>query len=254
LKKLKSEQDRKDKEKFKNLFVDVEKFYADLLLEIEGIIKDETDLLANTANIASILHEKLNKLKNNKVNWTGFYWLHRDGQLVLATFQGKVACTRIGKGKGVCGTAVEKKQTQLVPDVHKFEGHIACDSDSNSEIVVPIIVKGNVVGVLDIDSIVTDGFDQKDQSGLEKIVHHMELNCDWAQLRRHLSVPLDNKRREPNNRIYIFLALGGIGFVAAFLGVTFFFSSISSSQNRSSSPTPIVRTITDKSDAYLRFK
>jgi len=249
LKKLMADQDKKDKEKFRKIFVDPVKFYADLLKEIKSIIQGETDLFANTANVASILHEQLNKIKQNKVNWTGFYWLHNDGQLVLSTFQGKVACTRIQKGKGVCGAAVETKQTQLVPDVHKFEGHIACDSASNSEIVIPIMFKGSVVGVLDIDSIVTDGFDHNDQEGLEKIVRLLEEKCQWSQLTRVTRVTLIKKKPATNRNSLIMLSLMFVGIVT---GVFFYFRPnfrgmlLEGSQQQQQSP--VVKSIISWSD------
>jgi len=176
LKKRMAEQDKKDKGKFRNLFEDPVKTYETIYKQINSVITGEVDLIASAACVTSILHEELNKVKQNKVNWTGFYWVHRDKQLVLGPFQGKLPCLRIAEGKGVCGAAVEKKQTMLVPDVHKFEGHIACDSESKSELVIPIIVKGLVVGVLDIDSIITEGFDHYDKDGLEKIVRLLEKN------------------------------------------------------------------------------
>jgi len=182
LKKLINEQDKKDKEKFKALFIDHTKFYNDLLKEIQSTIDKESDILANLSNVTSILHEQLNKFKQNKINWTGFYFLHPNGELVLGPFQGKVGCTRISRGSGVCGTAVQKKQTVVVPDVHKFEGHIACDSDSQSEIVLPILSRGNLVGVLDIDSVVLEAFDERDKIGLEQIVDLLGKSLKWVQL------------------------------------------------------------------------
>jgi len=118
-----------------------------------------------------------------------------------------VACTRIQKGKGVCGAAVEKKKTMLVPDVHAFEGHIACDSESNSELVIPIIVKGVVLGVLDLDSVVVDGFDQTDQEGLEKIVHLIEASWQWDQLMRIVR-PVSLKGRKSPNRTFSYVGFG----------------------------------------------
>ncbi|HLT56248.1 MAG TPA: GAF domain-containing protein [Bacillota bacterium] len=141
-----------------------EKDYELVLKQLEALISDETDTIANLANASALLYQFL-----DKVNWTGFY-LWKDGELVLGPFQGLPACVRIGFGKGVCGTAVETRRTQLVPDVHQFPGHIACDSASQSEIVVPIIIDGEIFGVLDIDSPVKNRFDNVDQKYLEKFV------------------------------------------------------------------------------------
>lgn len=136
--------------------------YQGLLPLIAGILEGETDLTANLANTAAMLHTQFGWW------WTGFYWV-RDGQLVLAPFQGPVACTRIQLGKGVCGTAWAEKRTVIVPNVHEFPGHIACSADSQSEIVVPVIRDGSVVGVLDVDSADLNTFDALDQYYLEKI-------------------------------------------------------------------------------------
>src|SRR5690606_15848406 len=141
-----------------------EKDYELVLKQLEALISDETDTIANLANASALLYQFL-----DKVNWTGFY-LWKDGELVLGPFQGLPACVRIGFGKGVCGTAVETRRTQLVPDVHQFPGHIACGSASQSEIVVPIIIDGEIFGVLDIDSPVKNRFDNVDQKYLEKFV------------------------------------------------------------------------------------
>ena len=117
--------------------------------------------IANLANAAALLYQELEDL-----NWAGFY-LMEGGRLVLGPFQGKPACIEIPVGRGVCGTAVQEGRTQLVPDVHLFPGHIACDSDSNSEIVVPLRVRGQIAGVLDLDSPWPGRFDTEDQRGLE---------------------------------------------------------------------------------------
>ena len=124
--------------------------------------------IANLANASALLWQEL-----PDINWAGFY-LMEDGALILGPFQGKTACIRIGIGKGVCGTAVAEKATQLVADVHQFPGHIACDSASNSEIVVPIYKGGDIYGVLDIDSPILGRFTQADQAGLEKFVKILE--------------------------------------------------------------------------------
>ncbi|NMP31434.1 GAF domain-containing protein [Thalassotalea sp. M1531] len=139
-------------------------FYQQLNEQVAAIIHGESDLIANMANISAILFEAL-----EQVNWAGFY-RNVDNELVLGPFQGKVACIRIPLGKGVCGTAASEAQTLRVKDVHAFDGHIACDAASNSEIVIPVIVNNQVVAVLDIDSVAYDRFDETDQKGLEAIV------------------------------------------------------------------------------------
>lgn len=136
--------------------------YAELLPQIQAVVSGESDLIANMANVASMLHETF------RFWWTGFYRVV-DGELVLGPFQGPLACTRIAKGKGVCGTAWAERQTLIVPDVDAFPGHIACSSLSRSEIVVPVISRGNVIAVLDIDSEYLSTFDDTDRENLEKI-------------------------------------------------------------------------------------
>ena len=137
--------------------------YESLLPQIKGLLEGETDLVANLANIAGALKEQFNWW------WIGFY-LVKDDELVLGPFQGPVACTRIRKGRGVCGTSWAKAETLIVPDVEKFPGHIACSSLSRSEIVVPLLANGEVVGVLDVDSELLAHFDETDRMYLEKIV------------------------------------------------------------------------------------
>ena len=137
--------------------------YQEVYKQIESVVSDENDLIANMANSAALLHEAFGFW------WTGFY-IVKDEQLVLGPFQGPVACTRIGFGKGVCGTAWERRETIVVPDVHKFPGHIACSSLSQSEIVVPMFRNDEVYAVLDIDSKVLATFDDTDKEWLEKIV------------------------------------------------------------------------------------
>jgi GAF domain-containing protein len=137
--------------------------YDELLDQVRALLGDETDLIANAANTAAILFHSL-----NDVNWVGFYFL-RESRLVLGPFQGKPACMRIPLGKGVCGTAAERRETVVVEDVHKFPGHIACDAASNSEIVVPLIKNGELIGVLDIDSPRTGRFGDEDRRGLESV-------------------------------------------------------------------------------------
>ena len=137
--------------------------YEALLPQIKAVVEDEPDLIANTANVAAMLHETFGFW------WTGFYRV--EGQeLVLGPFQGPMACTRIKKGRGVCGTAWAEAQTQVVPDVDQFPGHIACSSASRSEIVVPIFKEGEVIAVLDIDSAQLGTFDQTDRRYLEQVV------------------------------------------------------------------------------------
>ncbi len=137
--------------------------YQELYKQIESVVSGETDQIANMANVAALLHEAFGFW------WTGFY-IVRDNQLVLGPFQGPVACTRIGFGKGVCGTSWERKETIVVPDVHEFPGHIACSSLSQSEIVVPMFRNDEVYAVLDIDSKDLSTFDEIDKDWLERIV------------------------------------------------------------------------------------
>lgn len=136
--------------------------YAQLLPQIASVVEDETDPIANMANVAAMLHEAFHFW------WTGFYRVIGDS-LVLGPFQGPLACTRIRKGRGVCGTAWAEARTQVVPDVEQFPGHIACSSLSRSEIVVPIIHDDEVVAVLDIDSERLSTFDDTDRLWLERI-------------------------------------------------------------------------------------
>ncbi len=137
--------------------------YQSLLPQIQGLLEGENDLVANLANVAAALKEQFGWL------WVGFYLVKGD-ELVLGPFQGPVACTRIRKGRGVCGSSWAEVRTLIVPDVEKFPGHIACSSSSRSEIVVPINRKGEVVAVLDADSAETDQYDRTDQEYLEKII------------------------------------------------------------------------------------
>lgn len=137
--------------------------YESLLPQIKGLLEGETNLVANLANIAAALKEQFNWW------WVGFYWIH-ENELVLAPFQGPVACTRIKKGRGVCGKSWEIEKTLIVEDVEKFPGHIACSSFSKSEIVVPVFKNGQIVGVLDVDSEHLAHFDETDSLFLEKIV------------------------------------------------------------------------------------
>ncbi|SEL07231.1 GAF domain-containing protein [Colwellia chukchiensis] len=143
-------------------------FYRDLYQQVEALISDEADVIANMANVSALLFEQL-----SDVNWVGFYRLLNE-ELVLGPFQGKVACIRIPLARGVCGTAAALNQVQRIDDVHSFDGHIACDARSNAEIVLPIMLNNKVIAVLDIDSIAFNRFDNEDQQGLEKIVRLFE--------------------------------------------------------------------------------
>lgn len=138
--------------------------YRDLTQALEALIGDEKDAVANMANAAGLIFESLPDL-----NWVGFY-RNINGELVLGPFQGRPACIRIPFGQGVCGVAAETRQVQRVEDVHAFPGHIACDSASNSEIVLPLIRDGDLLGVLDIDSPKPARFDEEDEAGLRRIV------------------------------------------------------------------------------------
>ena len=140
-------------------------FYQSLVKQTESLIGGESNIIANMANISALLFTSL-----EDVNWAGFYFMDSPSELVLGPFQGNPACIRIPVGKGVCGTAAATEQTQLISDVHAFDGHIACDAASNSEIVVPIMKNGSVFAVLDIDSPSIGRFDTDDQAGLEALV------------------------------------------------------------------------------------
>lgn len=145
--------------------------YRSLLPQVRALVEGEQDRVANLANIAAALRQQFGWL------WVGFY-LVKDGELVVGPFQGPVACTRISKGRGVCGTSWKEERTLIVPDVEKFPGHIACSSLSRSEIVVPIFEGGEVVGVLDADSIALNEFDEEDRRWLEELVGDWE---DWGK-------------------------------------------------------------------------
>jgi L-methionine (R)-S-oxide reductase len=147
--------------------------YRTLATELAAILAGERDWLANLANTAAILFQSLPNL-----NWAGFY-LFTDGQLVLGPFQGRPACVRIGLDRGVCGAAATARQTLVVPDVHQFPGHIACDSASNSEIVVPLLLDDLLLGVMDLDSPKVGRFTDEDASGLEAIGRLLVEACDW---------------------------------------------------------------------------
>lgn len=146
----------------------IEATYTTLLNQIKAITAGEPDLIANMANISAVLFNNM-----PQINWAGFY-LHKDNQLVLGPFQGQVACIRIPLGKGVCGTAALTSEVQRVEDVHAFEGHIACDAASNSEIVLPVQHNGVVIAVLDIDSPIFSRFSEHDQQFLEQVITILE--------------------------------------------------------------------------------
>lgn len=154
--------------------------YEELAASMRALLSGETDAIANLANAAALLYLALPNL-----NWAGFYLLASDSnELVLGPFQGKPACVRIALGRGVCGTAAARRETVLVKNVHEFPGHIACDSASNSEIVVPLIAThgprtGELVGVLDLDSPLLERFDDIDRQGLEKIVSVLLSSTVW---------------------------------------------------------------------------
>ncbi|MFJ7990948.1 GAF domain-containing protein [Peribacillus frigoritolerans] len=139
-----------------------EKNYELVQKQLLALIEDETNRIANLSNAAALLNQFL-----DEINWVGFY-LYEEDQLILGPFQGLPACVRIPMGKGVCGTSAATEKTLRIEDVHQFPGHIACDAASRSEIVIPLMKDGKLLGVLDIDSPITDRFDELDQQGLEK--------------------------------------------------------------------------------------
>ncbi|HEY7887548.1 MAG TPA: GAF domain-containing protein [Steroidobacteraceae bacterium] len=144
-------------------FTDKRTGYEQLAAQLRGLLEGETDPIANAANTAALIFNAL-----PEVSWAGFYFL-REGELIVGPFQGKPACVRIALGHGVCGTAAAKRETLLVPDVSAFPGHIACDAASQSEVVVPLIAAGQLVGVLDLDSTRLARFDEVDARGLEQL-------------------------------------------------------------------------------------
>ncbi|MDF2641992.1 MAG: hypothetical protein K0R45_1264 [Pseudomonas sp.] len=137
--------------------------YSLLAAQLEALLADERDFIANAAQFSAFLYTQIEDL-----NWAGFY-LNRNEELVLGPFQGQVACVRIPFGRGVCGAAAQSRQTQRVEDVHEFPGHIACDSASNSELVVPLVKEGRLIGVLDLDSPRLARFKEVDQEGIERL-------------------------------------------------------------------------------------
>ena len=141
-----------------------------LVKQLRALIQDESNVIANLSNVSALLNAHF-----DQINWVGFYlWDDQDQELVIGPFQGKVACNRIPMGRGVCGNALQQQQTLIVPDVHAFAGHIACDSASRSEIVVPIIIDGHPFGVLDIDAPVTNRFTTEDQALLEACIDELK--------------------------------------------------------------------------------
>ncbi|PMD23742.1 GAF domain-like protein [Hyaloscypha hepaticicola] len=157
--------------------------YKQVLEQAEALFEGQRNWVCNLANTASLLWHAYKSLPvpSSEVNWSGFYVLDPStpNQLILGPFNGKVACQTIKFGKGVCGAAAEKMETQLVPDVDAFPGHIACDGDSKSEIVVPILVNGRVVAIVDIDCAEIEGFDEVDKRALEDLASLLARACDW---------------------------------------------------------------------------
>ena len=149
--------------------IDIKNTNYDLLQkQLSSLIEDESNLIAILSNASALINDNM-----DKINWVGFY-LIEENELILGPFQGHPACVHIQIGKGVCGTAVSTNETQVVKDVHQFPGHIACDANSNSEIVVPIHKDGKIIGVLDIDAPIKNRFNDQDRIGLEKIVSIIE--------------------------------------------------------------------------------
>ena len=147
--------------------------YAELITQAEGLFEGERDPWANAANLAALIWDRLPGL-----NWAGFYFL-RGGQLVVGPFQGKIACVRIPLGQGVCGKAALRREALIVPDVHRFPGHIVCDAAANSEIVVPLESQDRLVGVLDLDSPDYGRFGSTDAAGLATLALRFAAACDW---------------------------------------------------------------------------
>jgi L-methionine (R)-S-oxide reductase len=144
--------------------------------QVNSLFENEADMIANMATMSALLFSEL-----KDVNWVGFYF-KKENELVLGPFQGKVACVRLPMGKGVCSASAEKKETVVVADVHHFPGHIACDSASNSEIVIPVIKEGKVIAVLDIDSPSQNRFSQEDKNGLENCLASFVNHTDFSSL------------------------------------------------------------------------
>ncbi len=153
---------------------DKKECYKLIHAQLKSLLENEPFVISNLSNTSALLNGAL-----SDINWVGFYLIHNN-ELLLGPFQGKPACVHIPSGKGVCGSAVQKDRTQLVLDVHEFPGHIACDSASRSEIVIPIHNNGQIVGALDIDSPRIARFDSTDQEGLSEVVKILEIACDWS--------------------------------------------------------------------------
>lgn len=158
---------------------DKEEMYELLYKQMETILDGETDVIANLSNASALMNEAL-----QQINWVGFY-LMKDKKLILGPFQGKLACIHIPLGRGVCGTAAATRELQLVKNVHEFPGHIACDSASNSEIVIPMVVGEQLIGVLDIDSPELNRFDETDAYYLKKIAGLIVAGCQWNTCGRY---------------------------------------------------------------------
>ena len=150
--------------------------YREIGVQLQGLFSGERNGLANAANMCALLYQML-----PDVNWVGYYFL-QDGELVLGPFQGKVACVRIALGRGVCGTAAANREILLVPDVNEFPGHIACDAASRSEIVLPLVQNGRLLGVLDLDSPSLARFDQQDRAGLAAAAELLLKSSDLSRL------------------------------------------------------------------------
>lgn len=159
-----------------------DQFYADLNRDFNTLMAGETSFLAIMANTSALLFERL-----EEVNWAGFYLLEGD-TLVLGPFQGKLACVRIPMGTGVCGTAAATRTVQRVADVHAFDGHIACDAASNAEIVLPLVVENQIIGVLDIDSTQYDRFDQQDEQGLSLLAKNLQSAIASSDFKKFFTI------------------------------------------------------------------
>ena len=149
-------------------------FYIDLAQSLHNLLGEERDPIANMANMASLLYFSL-----PSINWSGFY-IYDGQELVLGPFHGKPACVRIQMGKGVCGTSAFKRETLMIENVHEFPGHIACDADSKSEIVIPLIKDDIIIGVLDIDSPIYARFDEDDKHGLQQLIEILQFATDFT--------------------------------------------------------------------------
>ncbi|AOM40353.1 GAF domain-containing protein [Xenorhabdus hominickii] len=160
--------------------MDKNEFYQEIADSLIALLSGEYDFIASLANTSALLYERL-----DNVNWVGFYLVDND-TLVLGPFQGKIACTRISVGKGVCGTAVANNSIQRISNVHTFPGHIACDSASNAEIVLPLEINGQIIGVLDIDSTVFDRFDENDENGLKALVIRLCEHVEQCVVSKYL--------------------------------------------------------------------